>query len=219
MNPQYKLSEVEYRPPTPPKFIRDQIVIDDIEGAKARVKPHYDTRDILKVEDIEGAKAKGAYLRLRTKYDGFNYDDVTKCMFKTTRETNPLQPSYKTRDETGKVIEIGEIAGSSPKKLPVRSKVLDGALTTKDIIGAAPGSKRLGAFHSVTRKDFIDPNDIKDIEGARPNTVQRGVRTVRVTDPQNPDYKLPGATEIPNADNNPYGGSSMDPRFIAAKKA
>lgn len=121
MNPQYKLSEVEYRPPTPPKFIRDQIVIDDIAGAKAKVNPHYDTRDILKVEDIQGAKAKGAYLRLRTKYDGFNYDDVTKCMFKTTRETNPLQPTYKTRDETGKVIEIGMIAGSSPKKLPVRS--------------------------------------------------------------------------------------------------
>ena len=92
-------------------------------------------------------------------------------------------------------------------------------MTTKDIVGAAPGSKHLGAFHSVTRKDFIDPNDIKDIEGARPNTIQRGVRTVRVTDPQNPNYKLPGATEIPNADNNPYGGSSMEPRFIAAKKA
>jgi hypothetical protein len=59
-------------------------------------------------------------------------------------------------------------------------------LTTHDIIGALPGSKRLGAFHSVQRKDFIDPNDIKDIEGAVPNTVQRGVKTVRVTDPLNP---------------------------------
>jgi hypothetical protein len=170
LNPQYKLSEVEYRPPTPPKFIRDQIVIDDIDGAKPKIKPHYETRDVLRVEDIDGAKSKGAYLR-KTKFDAFNYDDVTKCMFKTTRETNPLHPTYKTRDDNGNVIEIGEISGSSPKKLPFRKTIHDGTLTTKDIVGAAPGSKRLGAFHSVTRKDFIDPNDIKDIEGARPNTV------------------------------------------------
>ena len=218
LNPQYKLSEVEYRPPTPPKFIRDQITNADIDGAKAKVKVHYETRDILRVEDIEGAKYKGAYLR-KTKFDTFNYDDVTKCMFKTTRQTNPLQPTYKTRDDQGNVIEIGEISGSSPKKLPFRKTPHDGIYQTRDIVGAAPGSKGLGAFHSLTRKDFIDPNDIKDIEGARPNTVQRGVRTVRVTDPLNPSYKLPGATEIPNSDNNPYSGSSMDPRFIAAKKA
>ncbi len=170
------------------------------------------------VSDIDGAKSKGSYLR-KTKFDAFNYDDVTKCMFKTTRQTNPLQPTYKTRDDNGKLIEIGEIAGNLPKKLPFRKIIHDGILNTRDITGAAPGSKLLGAFHSVTRKDFIDPNDIRDIEGARPDTIQRGVKTVRVTDPLNPTYKLPGATEIPNSDNNPYSGSSMDPRFMAAKKA
>ncbi len=41
---------------------------------------------------------------------------------------------------------------------------------------------------------------------------------MRVTDPLNPVYKVPGATEIDHPDNNPYGGSSMDPRFLAAKK-
>jgi len=79
----------------------------------------------LRVEDIEGAKYKGAYLR-KTKFDTFNYDDVTKCMFKTTRQTNPLQPTYKTRDDQGNVIEIGEISGSSPKKLPFRKTPHDG---------------------------------------------------------------------------------------------
>ena len=103
--------------------------------------------------------------------------------------------------------------------MPIRKQLHDGILSTKDIAGAAPGSKRLGAFHSVSRKDFIDPNDIKDIDGARPNTVQRGIRTVRVGDPLDPKYKLPGATEIPLCDNNPYAGSSMDPKYIAAKKA
>ncbi len=95
----------------------------------------------------------------------------------------------------------------------------DGNLNTRDISGAIPGSKRLGAFHSLSRKDFIDPNDIRDIEGAKPDTIQRGVKTVRVTDPLNPKYQLPGATEIQNHENNAFGeGSSMAPKAFAEKK-
>jgi hypothetical protein len=190
-----------------------------VEGAKPRIKKYYQTRDVLSVNDIEGAKAKGPYLRERTKFDAFNYDDVTKDFFKSSRVTNPLQPTYKIRNEEGKLIEIGDIPGSSPRKLPMRNTPFDGAYNVKDIPGTAPGSKRLGPFHSLTRKDFIDPNDIKDIEGTKAGTLKKGVQTIRVIDPLNPNYKLPGATEIENPDHNPYGGSSMDPRFLAAKKA
>jgi hypothetical protein len=42
---------------------------------------------------------------------------------------------------------------------------------------------------------------------------------MRVTDPLNPRYQIPGATEQKNYENDPYGGSSMDPKFMAAKKA
>lgn len=173
---------------------------------------------MLGVNDIEGAKAKDPYVRPRTKFDAFNYDDVTRDFFKTTRSVNPLQPSYKVRNEEGKVIEIGTIEGNSPRKLPVRNTPFNGAYDVKDIIGATADTKRLGAFHSKTRKDFIDPNDIGDIDGSKPDTLKKGVQTVRVTDPLNPSYKLPGATEIDNPESNPYGGSSMDPRFLAAKK-
>jgi hypothetical protein len=31
-------------------------------------------------------------------------------------------------------------------------------------------------------------------------------------------YQIPGATEQTNVENDPYGGSSLDPRFIAARK-
>lgn len=68
---------------TPPKFIRDQIANDDIDGAKPVKKRHYETRDILSVSDIDGAKTKGVYQRTRTQYDGFNYHDVTKKQFAT----------------------------------------------------------------------------------------------------------------------------------------
>jgi hypothetical protein len=132
------------------------------------------------VKDIEGAKAKGPYVRKRTQFDSFNYYDVTRDVFRTTRSVNPLEPSYKVRDDQGNAITIGEIKGSSPRKLPERKRVsegcfLDSALNLRDIPGTAPGSKRLGAFHSVSRRHFTDPNDISDIHGSQSNTLKRGV--------------------------------------------
>jgi hypothetical protein len=35
----------------------------------------------------------------------------------------------------------------------------------------------------------------------------------------NPDYQIPGAKEQNNIDSDPFGGSSLDPRFVAARKA
>jgi len=44
LNPTYKLSSVEIRPPTPKEFRRDPLSIDDIEGtsqnAHSRVEQH-----------------------------------------------------------------------------------------------------------------------------------------------------------------------------------
>ena len=134
---------------------------------------------------------------------------------------NPLNPSYKVRDDNDKVVTIGHIEKSSPNKLPERKigNFIDGCLKVDDIHGTKAGSKRLGVFHSKTRKDFIDPNDISDINGAKCNTIKRGITTNRVTNPQNPSYQIPGASEMGRPDNDPYGGSSLDPRFVAARKA
>jgi len=63
LNPVYKLSEVEYRPPTPPKFIRDQISNQDIDGAHPKKAKYYETRNLMDVKDIDGAKAKQIYVR------------------------------------------------------------------------------------------------------------------------------------------------------------
>ena len=93
MNPVYKLPEVEYRPPTPPKFIRDQINNDDIDGAHPKKAKYYETRNIMEVKDIDGAKAKPNYIRT-TQYDSFNYADITKNKFTSSRSVNPLKPEY-----------------------------------------------------------------------------------------------------------------------------
>jgi hypothetical protein len=70
LNPVYKLAHVEYQPPAPPKFIRDCIDIDDIDGAKPKKAKYFETRNLMDVNDIDGAKAKKIYVR-QTKYDSF----------------------------------------------------------------------------------------------------------------------------------------------------
>lgn len=82
LDPVYKLPEVEFRPPTPPKFIRDNIDNKDIDGAKPKKPKYYETRDILNVNDIDGTKVKETYVR-KTAYDSFNYNDITKVRFKS----------------------------------------------------------------------------------------------------------------------------------------
>ncbi len=70
----------------------------------------------MKTKDIDGAKGKKPYMRA-TAYDSFNYADITKAKFVSTRVTNPLQPRYSTRDAEGHVIDYGHIKGSEPTKL------------------------------------------------------------------------------------------------------
>ena len=118
------------------------------------------------VKDIDGAKAKKVYVR-QTAYDSFNYKDITKTQFVSSRTVNPLHPTYQVRDQDGQVIEIGGIDRSSPKKLPTRTTggFFDG-LQIADIPGTAVGSRRVGNFHNKERSHFRQTNDIKEIEGA-----------------------------------------------------
>ena len=43
LNPKYQLAQVEMRPNTPPKFLRDNIGHDDIEGSKPKKQTYYET--------------------------------------------------------------------------------------------------------------------------------------------------------------------------------
>lgn len=73
----------------------------------------------MNVNDIEGTKGKKTYVR-QTSYDSFNYADITKTRFLSTRSVNPLNPSYMVRNEQGELVNYGEIPGSSPKKISER---------------------------------------------------------------------------------------------------
>jgi hypothetical protein len=68
------------------------------------------------IDDIEGTKAKARHSpRQRAgSYNAYDYSDITKAQFVTTRSTNPMNPTYVARDESGNLVEIGEVLGSKP---------------------------------------------------------------------------------------------------------
>jgi lipoprotein NlpI len=57
----------------------------------------------MNIKDIDGTQAKKVYVR-STLYDSFNYADITKNKFTSTRSVNPLQPHYQVKDEEGKLV-------------------------------------------------------------------------------------------------------------------
>ena len=63
LNPTYKMAQVEKREITPPRFVRDHMEIDDIEGARPKKSKLVDikTREVNKIDDIEGAKAEARH--------------------------------------------------------------------------------------------------------------------------------------------------------------
>ena len=90
-----------------------------------------------------------------------DYRDVTHTDFKTSRFTNPLQPTYVARDDNNKKIEIGEVGGSKPNVLPPPRKdenFLNTSLNTKDIHGCKVGTKGLGNFHTRERRAIRQTN-------------------------------------------------------------
>jgi hypothetical protein len=63
----------------------------------------------------------------------------------------------------------------------------------------------MGNFHSLSRKDFKEINKIDDIHGAQSSTLKKGVQTKRATNPLDPNYVLPGSSELGSTNaNNPY---------------
>jgi hypothetical protein len=75
----YRLPSFEIKPPTPTKFVRDNLNIKDIPGSSPRVRnlPHLSGRNMLDVSDIAGASAVPRTKNRSTTYDSFHYKDVT----------------------------------------------------------------------------------------------------------------------------------------------
>jgi hypothetical protein len=192
-DPAYKLPTVDARPPTPPRFSRDQINVQDIDGAWPKPHRHFEPRDNITTTDIEGAQAgwKPRHKR-RSNENGalrntLRVDDIVQEGFRTTRIADPLNPSHRIH---------GRIHEDGPKqrpKAPPNPCGQDFNLHTEDIPGAYPGWKAPhhidGSFAQTGRRHYRKINATTDIPGATADSKHNYIVTKRVTNPLNPDYR------------------------------
>ena len=201
LEPKYNLPTSPEYPPYEPRFIRDSIKVDDIEGAKPRkIVSQNVLRESLKNNDVKDSWPRKPYVR-KSKYEFMDYRDVTHNEFKTRRSTNPLEPNYRMKFLDGTNVKFGPIEGNKPMvgsqymyKIPLNLKI-------DDIAGSNPGSKN-------KYKKFMGTNscyDISDIVGTKTGTLLKGISTKRHTNPLRPKYKYLGEEELKGYyANNPY---------------
>jgi len=79
-------------------------------------------------------------------------------------------------------------------------------LKTEDIDGC-----KIGSLKKINKYKGENLNlDIRNVPGALASSKKRGITTNRVTNPNWPDYKVPGHSELKNEYNNPYGKTAFD---------
>ena len=180
LNPVYKLpSFPEAPPPTPLKFIRDQLDISDIDKAKPNKLFPMKMRPPKNYDEIGNNHPKKPYER-KQFYDSLNYNDVTNKQ-KKFRNTNPLDPDYGNYG--------GFIEGSKSYQYKNMNK---NSLNINDILGTNPGSAN---NYSNFRYDNKQRFDTRDIDGATADTKKHGICTLRCTNPLQPNYQYIGRSE------------------------
>ena len=196
LEPKYNLPKVEDYPPEIPKFIRDSIDINDITGAKPQKYFQWKTRETFPLDNhgIEGSKTKETYVRKNLgsiKYHYIDYSDLTRDIFKTKRNSNPLDPIYGFK-KNEELFKYGPIEKSKPQThypflyQPALNLKLD------DIKGTNIGSKnRINKFNGNNYALITH-----DIKGCNVGSLKKGIVTNRCTNPLMPNYDYLGAKEI-----------------------
>ena len=196
LEPKYTLPQVEEYPPSVPKFIRDAIDIKDISGARPQKYFQWKTRETFPVDNhgIEGSKTKETYVRKRlgnTKYDYIDYSDLTIDIFKTRRNTNPLDPVYGFK-KNADIFKYGPIEKSKPMTQYPYFYQPSLNLKLNDIKGTNIGSKN--RINKFTGNNY--ELTTKDIPGCYVGSLKKGIVTKRCTNPLNPNYQFLGAKEL-----------------------
>ncbi|CAD8069835.1 unnamed protein product [Paramecium primaurelia] len=194
LEPQYKLPTFMASQPDPPKFIRDAHNIQDIQGAQPK-----QTHKKLIIKESEHEDIYGSHqiprFQPKDKIDSLYVKDINDYLLhKTTRISNPLEPTYEHYDEKGNKIIIGNIEGSQSK--PLYLKEQRQSLLIQDIDGTQPGSLSSRFLRTGDRKDYRETNSLADLQAAKSGSLKKGLPNVRYTNPLNPQYQIPGQKEI-----------------------
>ncbi len=222
LEPKYTLPKVEDYPPEENKFIRDNIDIRDIEGTRPRKYFQWKTRETFPLDNfgIEGSKTKKKYVRKNLggmKYDNIDYSDLTRDIFRTKRNTNPLDPVYyfkenNKNDKNNKsdniikegVYQYGFIEKSKPQTLYPYFYKPGLNLKTDDIKGTNIGSKNY--INKYSGKNF--ELTTSDIIGCNTGSLKKGIVTNRCINPLVPNYQYIGAKELEGAKFGEYSTSN-----------
>ena len=216
LEPKYNFPKSPEYPPYVPKFIRDNISVKDIEGAKPKkIVSNKVLKDSLKNDDVKDSWPRKPYVR-KTKYEFMDYRDVTNTEFQSNRNTNPLNPFYAMNFVDGTKVKFGPIEKN--KSLVGSSYMYREPFNLKvdDIEGCNIGSKN-------RYKKFKGQNycyNTNDIPGAQSGTLLKGISTKRMTNPLRPKYKYPGAEELKGYyENNPYNKYYTATSFNSSKSS
>lgn len=196
LEPKYTLPKVEEYPPSVPKFIRDSIDIKDISGARPQKYFQWKTRETFPINNhgIEGSKTKETYVRKRlgnNKYDYIDYSDLTIDIFKTRRNTNPLDPIYGFKINQD-LFKYGPIEKSKPMTQYPYFYQPSLNLKLNDIKGTNIGSKN--RINKFTGNNY--ELTTQDIPGCCVGSLKKGIVTKRCTNPLNPNYQFLGEKEL-----------------------
>ena len=214
LEPKYNLPKSPDYPPYEPKFIRDNISVKDIDGAKPKkIMSNKVLKDTLKNDDVKDSWPRKPYIR-KTKYEFMDYRDVTDVEFRSNRNTNPLNPFYTMNFVDGTKIKFGPIEKNRPLvgssymyKVPLNLKV-------DDIEGSNIGSKN--KYMKFKGNNYC--YNITDIVGAQSGTLLKGISTKRMTNPLWPKYKYLGEEELKGYyENNPYNNYNTVSSFNRSK--
>ena len=216
LEPKYKLPHVDDYPPEEPKFIRNNMDIKDIDGARPNKYFKWETRDTFPQDNhgIEGSKPKKRYVR-NTSYNNIDYSDLTSSVFKTKRQTNPLDPIYEIKYKNGEKYVHGMIEKSKPQTFYPYKHPEPFALRVNDITGAQAGSKnRINQFSGC---DFeLTTHDIK---GCNAGSLRKGIYTQRCVNPLVPKYQFLGAVELNGILNDPFARTGIKREITPNVKA
>eukprot|EP01038_Epipyxis_sp_PR26KG_P014376 gene14376-19281_t len=193
LNPDYVLPTFVPNEAPVQKFIKDPQYISDIEGTAPKPKVVFATRDTFSVDDIVGAQAGWKPRHVKARLEGEPHDimqaqDVSvknhRYVDKTSRVTDVMNPVYSINGMT-----YQDDKYTKPKSVP---KFIPDSffMKTKDINDYVPQTE------SFVRREYRNTNFIGDIEGAKADTIKKGITTNRTTNPLQPVYQALDPGEV-----------------------
>lgn len=174
-------------PSTIPKFLRDNINVNDIQGAHPRQRHNKYIRDNMLAYSCDAKTRKK--IDKREVYDNIDYSDISKKNGLSNRCVNPLDPVYNVRYNDEENYIHGEIEGSKPSSFS-KFNIVSTNLTTEDIEGAQANTLNYYKQWKDKHNGKHFAYSLPEIEKSQSNTLKKGMTTSRCINPLEPDYQL-----------------------------